>query len=90
MAIPSVDRVKHRLIPFSELHPDENQAGTAAMLLAEMEGILGVEPISAIELKVSYDVLQTTLLQIEEVIGELGLHLDRNLMYRLKLSLIHI
>jgi hypothetical protein len=89
MDISTVDRIKHRLIPFSELHPDKNQARTAGLFLAEMEGVLSVEPLSAIALKVSYDVLQTTFSEIEEAIGELGLHLDRNLMYRLKSALWH-
>jgi len=89
MDILDTNRIKHRLLPFSELHPDKNQARRAAMFLADMEGILHVEPISSIALKVSYDVLQTTLLQIEEAIRGLGLHLDRNLLYRIKSALCH-
>ena len=89
MDIHDADRIKHRLIPFSELHPDENQAQTAAMFLADLAGILRAEPISALALRVSYDVLETTLLEIEEAIHEIGLHLDRNLMYRLKSALCH-
>lgn len=89
MDILDADRIKHRLIPFSELHPDENQAQTAAMFLADLAGILRAEPISALALRVSYDVLETTLLEIEEAVREIGLHLDRNLMYRLKSALWH-
>jgi len=89
MDIRDADRIKHRLIPFSELHPDDNQAQTAAMLLADMTGVLRAEPISALALQVSYDVLATTLLEIEEAIRRIGLHLDRNLMYRLKSALCH-
>jgi hypothetical protein len=59
------------------------------MFLADLQGILHAEPISAVALKVSYDVLETTLLEIEEAIHALGLHLDRNLMYRLKSALWH-
>ena len=89
MDTPNADRIKHRLIPFSELHPDKEQARTAAILLADLDGILRLEAVSAIELKISYDVLETTLLEIEGVIREIGLHLDRNLMYRLKSALYH-
>ena len=85
----SNDHIKHRLIPFSELHPDKNQARTAALFLADLEGILRAEPISALALSVNYDVLQTTLLEIEDAIHKIGLHLDRNLMYRLKSALCH-
>jgi hypothetical protein len=83
------ERIKHRLIPFSELHADKNQAQTASFYLADVEGILCVEPASARALRVSYDVLQMTLKDIEEFLTELGLHLDRNLMYRIKSALCH-
>ena len=89
MDTPNADRIKHRLIPFSELHPDKEQARTAAILLADLDGILRLEAVSAIELKISYDVLQTTLLEIEAIIAGFGLHLDRNLLYRLKSALWH-
>jgi hypothetical protein len=89
MDILSTDRIKHRLLPFSELHPDKNQARTAAIFLTDVEGVLHVQPISAIALEINYDVLQTTLMEIEEAIRKLGLHLDRNLMYRVKSALWH-
>jgi hypothetical protein len=89
MDIVNVDNVKHRLIPFSALHADKNQAHTASLFLARLDGILRAEPVSTLVVSVSYDVLQTTLLEIEEQIGEIGLHLDRNLMYRLKSALCH-
>jgi hypothetical protein len=89
MDMSTADRIKHRLLPFSALHPDENQARTAAIFFADREGILHTEPISATALKISYDVLQTTLLDIELAIAEIGLHLDRNLMYRMKSALYH-
>jgi hypothetical protein len=89
MDILTADRIKHRLIPFSELHANKNQAQTAAMFLAGLAGILRTEPVSALALRVSYDVLETTLLEIEEAIHDFGLHLDRNLMYRLKSALCH-
>jgi hypothetical protein len=89
MDILNADNVKHRLIPFSALHPDKNQAHTASLFLSSLEGILRAEPVSALVVRVSYDVLQTTLLEIEDLLGNLGLHLDRNLMYRLKSALCH-
>lgn len=89
MTTTSSDRIKHRLIPFSALHPDDNQARTAAVHLAELEGVHAAAPLSAILLKVSYDVLAMTLRDIEEAIDGLGLHLDRNLMYRIKSALYH-
>jgi hypothetical protein len=89
MDIPEADRVKHRQIPFSELHPLPDQAHRASLLLADIPGILRAEPLSARLLSVSYDLLQITLEEIEETIGELGLHLDNKLLHRIKRALCH-
>jgi hypothetical protein len=89
MDIPITDRIKHRLIPFSELHPDKNQARTAALGLAELAGVVSVEPLSANTLKISYDVLEMTFIDIEEILGAMGLHIDRNLLYRLRSAVYH-
>lgn len=89
METQSPDNIKHRLLSFSALHPDDDQAGTAAELLADMAGVLSAEPVSATALEVSYDVFETTLLEIETMFDAHGLHVDRNLMYRIKSALYH-
>ena len=89
MDILYADHIKHRLIPFSKLHPDKNQARTAALFLADLEGILRAEPVSGNALRVSYGVLITTLVEIEEAISDFGLHLDHKLRYRLKRVVCH-
>jgi hypothetical protein len=83
------DRIKHRQINFRDLHPERNDARTAADFLAGVEGVLGAEPESPIVLNVSYDLLRTTLQEIEEALDELGLHLDNGLLFRVRRALYY-
>ncbi|MES9989733.1 MAG: hypothetical protein AB2603_11035 [Candidatus Thiodiazotropha endolucinida] len=83
------DLVKNRDIHFAELHPDPNQAATAALLLADVEGILKATPCSATHLHVSYQLLEVSLEQIETGLTAMGLHIDNRLLYRLKRALYH-
>ncbi len=89
MEILDADRYKHRLIPFNELHPDAQQAQQAAAFLADIPGILEVEALQDLLLSVRYDLLEITLEEIETALEELGLHLDNNLMHRMKRALCH-
>ena len=79
--------IKHRDIYFVELHPDPNQAQTAALLLADVEGVIQVTPIKPHHLRVSYHLLELSLEQIEKGLQETGLHIDNRLLYRLKRAL---
>jgi hypothetical protein len=81
------DLVKHRDIHFVELHPDPNQAETAAQLLSEVEGIVGIEQRSPNLLHVSYQLMVVSLEQIEHGLTAMGLHLDNRLLYRLMRAL---
>lgn len=87
MDISDADRIKHRQIPFNDLHPHSDQAQQAALFLAGVPGITHVEPDSPLLLSVRYDLLLITLEEIEESLRELGLHLDNNLLYRVKSAL---
>lgn len=89
MDIADADRFKHRQVFFDELHPDGNQADTAASFLAGVEGVLRAEPTAPLVLSVSYDVLQTTLQEIEEALRELGLHLDGAIKHRIRRALAY-
>jgi hypothetical protein len=79
--------IKHREITFRDLHPDPNQARTAALFLADVEGVIHTEPVSPLLLRVSYDLLQVTLEQVEEAIEEIGLHIDDSLLFRIRRAL---
>jgi len=89
MDISDVDRIKRRLIPFSELHPNPDQAQEAALFLADVPGVLHADPLDPRLVAVSYDLLMITLQDIDEALRELGLHLDNNLMMRLKRALYY-
>ena len=87
MDIPDADRIKHRQINFRDLHPERNDAQTAARFLGNLEGVLRAEPASPILLDLSYDIRLTCLEEIESALNELGLHLDNGLLYRMKRAL---
>jgi len=84
MDIADTDRFKHRQIAFDPLHPDGQQAQSAARFLADVDGVLNCEPRSPLLLQVRYDLLKTTLQEIEEALRELGMHLDGALLFRLR------
>ncbi len=79
--------LKHREIAFSKLHPDPNQAQTATLLLSDLDGVNHVHFVSPTFMRISYNVLNITLEQIEDILRELGFHLDNRLIYRMKRSL---
>ncbi|MGD9168975.1 MAG: hypothetical protein PVI97_02815 [Candidatus Thiodiazotropha sp.] len=83
------DLVKYRDIHFAELHPDPDQAATAALLLADVEGIIEATPCTATHLQVSYQLTEVSLEQIETGLTAMGLHIDNRLLYRLKRALYH-
>jgi len=79
--------IKHREIAFSKLHPDPNQAQTATLLLSDIDGISHVHFVSPTFMRISYNVLSITLQDIENILKEMGFHLDNRLIYRMKRSL---
>ena len=83
------DLVKHRDIHFVDLHPDPNQSETAAMLLSEIEGIVGIEQRSPTHLHISYQLMAVSLEQIEQGLTAMGLHIDNRLLYRLMRALYY-
>jgi hypothetical protein len=89
MGTPIHDLVKHRDIHFAEFHPDPNQAGTAAALLADVSGIIKADPVSSILLQLDYELMEVTLEQIETGLTAMGLHIDNRLLYRLKRALYY-
>ncbi len=89
MDIPDSDRIKHRQIHFRDLHPERNDALTAARFLSEVDGVLNTEPASPILLELSYDIRLTCLEELDAALNELGLHLDNGLLYRMKRSLYY-
>ncbi len=89
MSDPADNLIKHREIAFSKLHPDPNQAQTATLLLSDLDGVGHVHFVSATFMRISYNVMNITLEQIEDILKELGFHLDNRLLYRMKRSLYY-
>jgi hypothetical protein len=87
MDIAEADRIKHRQIHFRDLHPERNDALSAARFLRDVEGVLYVKTATPILLELSYDIRLTCLEEIEAALDELGLHLDNGLLYRMKRAL---
>ena len=80
---------KVREIVFSTLHPDEDQAGSAVALLADVAGIHNAQAISPSTLEVAYHLLEITLEEIESLLTSGGFHLDNGLVYKLRRALHH-
>ena len=83
--------VKHREIGFRDPHPNPQQAQTAMLLLADIEGIIHVsipDP-SQNTIRVSYDLSLICLRVVEALLFELGFHLDNSLIAKLKRALYY-
>ena len=81
--------IKCREIAFAALHPDPAQADTAALMLADVHGVIRTLPRSPILLEVDYHVLHVSLEQIEGALVEVGFHLSSRLVYRVKRALYY-
>lgn len=82
--------IKHREIHFCSLHAQgEAPAHSAMLLLADVDGIVGLHPVSAICLRVSYDLRTLTLQITENALTEVGFHLDNSLFTKLRRSLYY-
>jgi hypothetical protein len=81
--------IKHREICFCQLHPDPQQAQTAMLLLAGIDGVLRVQLVGPACLHVSYHLSRISLRNIEEALLELGFHLESDLLSKLKRALFY-
>lgn len=83
----SRDRIKHRDIRFCRLHPDQQQAHSASLMLSDVEGIHLLRPHDPYLLQVSYDITLLNLNLIEDVLLDLGFHLDNSLLVKMMRAL---
>ncbi len=83
----SEDLIKRREIRFCHLHPDNNQARSALLLLSDAHGIVDIQLIDNLCLHVAYDVRLLTLQSLEDVLIRIGYHLDNRLLTRMKRAL---
>lgn len=80
---------KRREIVFCTLHPDPDQAGSAAALLLDIEGVHRVEVVDAASVEVHYHLLMICLADIEGLLEQNGFHLDNRLVYKIRRALYH-
>lgn len=80
---------KEREISFCTLHPDPDQAGSAAALLIELDGVHHVEVLHAGAVQIRYHLLAICLIDIEEVLEKNGFHIDNGLMNKVRRALFH-
>lgn len=81
--------LKQREIAFCPLHPDNNQAQSASLILVDVVGVHEVKPVTRDILHVTYNLQFITLKIIEEAFVELGFHLDNSLFAKLKRALFY-
>lgn len=81
--------IKVREIVFCTLHPDVNQAGSAAALLADIDGVHRVDVKQPALLSVTYHLLAVRLADIEALLEDKGFHLDNRLVYKIRRALFH-
>jgi hypothetical protein len=81
--------VKQREIIFGSLHPDPDQAGSAAATLIDIEGVQRVDRINAGTLLVHYHLLVICLADIESLLLQHGFHLDNGLVCKIRRALYH-
>jgi hypothetical protein len=80
---------KQREIVFCTLHPDADQAASAAALLSQIDGILQARRLDEATLEVHYELRAITLAEIETLLEERGYHLDNRLVHKIRRALFH-
>ena len=81
--------IKHREIAFDTLQPGPQQVLTAIQVLQDLEGVEAARATGDHRLEVSYDLRHVSLQMIEELLVELGFHLDNSLVYKLRRALYY-
>ena len=89
MSRPDEDLTKRHDIDFAEPHPDPRQAHSAADLLRGVEGVVELEAVSVMALRITYDIRCITLMEIEEGLTAAGFQLDNSLFSKLRRAICH-
>ncbi len=83
------DQHKHRLIHFSDLHPDPDQAASSMLLLSDVKGVIKLHHINRICLSIEYDLQFLNLKVLEDALASVGYHLDNSMIHNLKRALYY-
>jgi len=89
MEAPAENPIVHREIGFCTLGPDPRPAHGAALLLSDVEGVVGARPVADHRLTLSYDLRQVYLELLESFLGAEGFHLDNSIMAKLRRALYY-
>ena len=81
--------IKHREIHFMMPQKDSNPASAAIALLNDIEGITEVVESNEYCIRVTYDLSKITLNDIEDLLIEVGFHLDNSILSKLKRALFY-
>jgi len=89
MAIDNDDLIKRRDILFMSPQQDSDPASAAITLLNDIEGIFDAIRLHEFAINISYNICHITLCDIEDVLQEVGFHLDNSVMSKLKRALFY-
>ncbi len=89
MSEPDEDLTKRRDIDFGEPHPDPRQAHSASEFLRDVEGVVEIEAVTYLVLRVAYDIRCITLMEIEKGLTAAGFQLDNGLFSKLRRAICY-
>lgn len=89
MTATNNDLIKHRDIHFMSPQAGNNPAASALALLNEIDGILDVKENHPYCICVVYDLSKITLNDLEDLLMEVGFHLDNSILSKLKRALFY-
>ncbi len=81
------EHIKNRTITFTGPHTEADQAQTATQLLRDLDGVVDVHASNPLCLEIRYDLSRISRQIIEELLQEVGFHLDNGLLAKLKRAL---
>lgn len=79
--------IKQREIVFNYPQAEQRPAFSASLLLTGLYGIEEVATLNPQRMLISYDIQHITYDEIEQVLKEIGYHLDNSLLMKLKRAL---
>ncbi|WP_455374792.1 hypothetical protein [Kaarinaea lacus] len=89
MTATNNDLIKHRDIHFMSPQAGNNPAASASTLLNEIDGIFEIKQSHPYCICLSYDLSKISLNDIEDVLIEVGFHLDNSILSKLKRALFY-
>lgn len=81
--------IKQRDIHFMSPQAEKNPAASANALLSQVDGIMATKLIHEHCISVTYHLVKVTLNDIDDVLQEVGFHLDNSILSKLKRALFY-